>query len=128
MKKMCITQIQEARQQMGQQKEETHFRLQGDSDSASTPEKKHGRSGLWQMCVKPSSEKDIHTTEEDGWQIVEEYAEKTPPAHSPSPSPERTSDATSSLILAPSRSNPVLSRSDTREHFQWLVENLPYPE
>jgi len=123
-KKLGIAQEQDAIEL----NQETKAMLRNDIDSTGTPEKTRGRGGLWRMCVEPGSEKDIHTTEEDGWQIVEEYGEKTPPRHSPSPSPERTSDATSSLILAPSRSNPVLSRSDTREHFQWLVENLPYPE
>merc|ERR1719456_1563087 len=83
--------------------------------------------GSWRFWGQPGSFKDIHTTEDDGWQIVEEYGEKTPPRHSPSPSPERTSDTTSSLVLAPSKSNPVLSRSDTVQHFQWVVQNLPYP-
>lgn len=75
----------------------------------------------WSFCVEPGGSADIHTTEEDGWQIVDTYGEKTPPRVSPSPSPERD------LILSPSTSAPSLSREDTPEHFQWLVANISYP-
>lgn len=125
MQKMCITQIQEVHQETVQPRPETNAPLR--HEIADTPEKTQGRAGLWRMCTKPSSEKDIHITEEDGWQIVDEYGEKTPPRRSPLPSPERTSDIGLSQVLAPSGSNPLLSRSDTEDHFQWIVENLPYP-
>jgi len=129
MQKMCITQIQEVQQEMVQTRPETNASLRHDTESVSTPEKPQACVGLWRMCAKPGSEKDIHTTEEDGWQIVEEYGEKTPPRRSPLPSPERTSTSDTALpqVLAPSQSNPILSRSDTVDHFQWIVENLPYP-
>jgi len=83
----------------------------------------------WRLCAQPGSLKKIHTTEEDGWQIVEEYGDKTPPRNSPAASPERTVDVfdTSSKSIAPSNSAPSFFREDTADHFQWLVENLPYP-
>lgn len=77
--------------------------------------------GVWRLCDEVGKSKMIHTTEEDGWQLVDEYAEKTPPRlHSPSP--ERSSDD-----ITQCSGNPVFSRNDTAEHFQWIVTNLPYP-
>lgn len=127
MEKMCIAHIQEVHQGMVQPRADTKASLQQDSESVGTQEQTQRRVGLWRECAKPGSEKDIHIAEDDGWQIVEEYGDRTHPRRSPLPSPERTSDSALSDVLAPSKSNPVLSRSDTAEHFHWIVENLPYP-
>jgi len=99
--------------------------LSNGSDGVATAEKTLGRDGLWRICVTPGSEKAIHTTEEDGWQIVDEYKEKAQIRLSPSASPE-TSDTEPLHFVAPSKNTPVLTRSDTSEHFQWMVQNLPY--
>jgi len=104
------------------------------SDRSSVATSRSGvQKGAWRFWAHPGSFKDIHTTEEDGWQIVEGYGEKTPPRHSPSPSPERTLDAPEGVVtalpgvIAPSRCAPHFSREDTPDHFQWLVANMPYP-
>lgn len=102
---------------------ETHRSL--DNGSGCQPEMKEHK-GMWRFFAQPGSLSDIHTTEEDGWQIVDEYSVKTPPRQSPTPSPERTCDAASEIINA-SKSNPVFYREDTSQNFQWRVENLPYP-
>lgn len=124
MQNMCITQIQEVQQETVQP--ETAIDAAAATRLGGIAEKTQGRAGLWRICDKPESEKDIATTEEDGWQIVEEYGEKTPPRHSASPSPER--DTASPQLLAPSKGNPTLSRADTVHHFHWVVANIPYPE
>jgi hypothetical protein len=94
--------------------------------SQSGNSEKSAEQDMWRLCVQPGFLKNIHTTEEDGWQIVDAYGEKTPPQHSPSPSPERVADA-SSNVLAPSQGNPIVTRRDTPGHFRWLVENIPFP-
>mmetsp|Transcript_82274 Transcript_82274/g.129545 ORF Transcript_82274/g.129545 Transcript_82274/m.129545 type:complete len:249 (-) Transcript_82274:126-872(-) len=76
---------------------------------------------VWRFCDEVGNSKLIRTTEEDGWQLVDEYGEKTPP-RMPSPSPERISDS-----IAQCSDNPLFSQEDTTEHFQWIVTNLPYP-
>lgn len=75
--KTCITQIQEVQQETVQP--ETAIDAAVATRLGGIAEKTQGRAGLWRICDKPESEKDIATTEEDGWQIVEEYGEKTPP-------------------------------------------------
>jgi len=77
--------------------------------------------GVWQFCDQVGNSEMIRTTEEDGWQLVDEYGEKTPPRML-SPSPERTSDS-----IAQCSDTPAFSQEDTTEHFQWIVTNLPYP-
>lgn len=122
MEKMCITQIKEVHSGVAHSTPEMNVPFCDDISGAAAR-----RVGLWRMCTEPGSEKDIHITEEDGWQIVDEYGERTPPKRSPLPSPERTSDCTQAQALAPSQSSPILSRSDTEDYFRWIVENLPYP-
>ena len=76
-------------------------------------EKTQDRS--WRMCDKPGTEKDIHTTEDDGWQIVDEYGEKTPPKRSPMTSPEREPDALDSNVFRATSTSPctdLLARED----------------
>lgn len=85
-----------------------------------TAETKEGK-GIWRFCDEVGSSKMIRTTEEDGWQLVDEYAEKTPP-RMPSPSPEQESGSIAQCI-----DNPTFSQEDTSDHFQWIVTNLPYP-
>lgn len=116
LEKLCVTQIKEV---------EKH----GFRNKACAPvgivEKTQDRS--WRMCDKPGTEKDIHTTEDDGWQIVDEYGEKTPPKRSPMTSPEREPEALNGDVLAPSKTNPSVSRDDTPGAFQWIVSNISYP-
>jgi len=126
MQNMCIEPKQDSQQPLIPRGQETSDSLLSSLDAKGTREHRT----VWRICSTPGSEKRIHTTEDDGWQIVEEYCEKSRPQHSPSPSPERTSTSITapSQVLAPSKSSPVLSRSDTVGRFQWLVANLPYPE
>jgi len=97
-------------------------------DASSMNSESRPKKESWRLCAQPGSLKKIHTTEDDGWQIVEEYGDKTPPRNSPAASPERTVNVfdTSSESIAPSNSEPSFSRQDTADHFQWLVENLPH--
>lgn len=82
----------------------------------------------WQVCTKPDTCKKIYMVEEDGWQIVDEYGEKTDvPSASPSPPSECVFDPSAETI-APSDENPVFMKQDTIDHFQWRISNLPYPE
>lgn len=106
-------------------KEQSQMHRSLDNSSGCQPNKKEHK-GLWRFFAQPGSFRDIHTTEEDGWQIVDEYRVKTPPRQSPTPSPERTCDSSSQIISA-SKSSPVFYREDTSQSFQWRVENLPYP-
>jgi hypothetical protein len=79
------------------------------------------KDNVWRFCDEVGNSKMIRTTEEDGWQLVDEYGEKTPPRIA-SPSPERTSND-----IAQCSDNPTFSQEDTTEYFQWIVTNLPYP-
>jgi len=130
MQNMCIVPEQDSRQQLVRRRQETSDSLLSSPHAKGTPKKTQEHGSVWRICTTPGSEKRIHTTEDDGWQIVEEYCEKSRPQHSPSPPPERTSTGITapSQVLAPSKTSPVLSRSDTVGRFQWLVANLPYPE
>jgi hypothetical protein len=96
-------------------------------------------------CVRADGMKKIHTTYDDGREMVEEYDEKTdvlmlrktrqsakmlgreaewvfevgqPPAAAFDPSSD---------TLRASTSNPIFLRKDTPEHFQWRIRNLHYP-
>lgn len=130
MQNMCIAQKQDGQQPLVRRWQETNDSSLSGLDANATRENMAEHSSAWRICTTPGSEKRIHTTEDDGWQIVEEYCEKSRHQHSPSPSPERisTSFFAPSQVLAPSKTSPVLSRCDTVGRFQWLVANLPYPE
>lgn len=102
-----------------------HQSVVGGSENQSDPK---APREPWQLCTKPESCKKIYMVEEDGWQIVDEYGEKTDvPSASPSPPSECVFDPSSETI-APSEESPIFTRHDTIEHFQWRISNLPYPE
>lgn len=95
--------------------------LQKQSDSAPA----EAPTDQWRLWLKPDSLNNIHTMEEDGWCMVDEYSKADISGQSPSPPSERAFDPSSDTI-APSEDSPVLFRRDTVRYFQWCVQNLPY--
>lgn len=97
------------------------------------------------LCVRADGMKKIHTTHDDGSEMVEEYDERTDVlmlrktrsstkilgresewvyevGQPPAPAFDPHSDT-----LRASATNPIFLRKDTPEHFQWRIRNLPYP-
>mmetsp|Transcript_89438 Transcript_89438/g.154824 ORF Transcript_89438/g.154824 Transcript_89438/m.154824 type:complete len:238 (+) Transcript_89438:221-934(+) len=116
---------------LAQPQHPTHQSTQGSGENQ--PEHQASREPKvprepWQVCTKPDSCRKIYMVEEDGWQIVDEYGEKTDvPSASPSPPSECVFDPSSETI-APSEESPIFMKQDTIDQFQWRISNLPYPE
>jgi len=77
-----------------------------------------------QVLSLASPKRQICTTEDDGWQLVEE-ASLDADSNTSSPPPESAGDPCETI--APAEQSPVCYRQDTTDYFQWRVINLPYP-
>lgn len=113
------------------------------AESAATNQQEAKPGEPKRLCVKADGRKKIHTTYADGYEMVEEFDERTDMllvrktrkastlggqgdwVYEVGQAPEAAFDPSSDLLKA-SASNPVFLRKDTPECFQWRVRNLPY--
>jgi hypothetical protein len=97
------------------------------------------------ICVTVDGVKKVHSTWNDGSEMVEEYDAKTGTLQSRQrrsrnvwgkegdwvvevgqPAEEKFDAKTSTVIEA--KENPIFMRKDLPECFQWRIRNLPYPK